>query len=148
MTEQGASASFAKVGVLADPQLAAQLREEFAAWLRNHFQLDPEKSSDVLLAVYEALANAAEFAYVSAPKPGLMHMHAAYDPHGDSLQVTITDEGVWRTKDESMVDSARGRGLPLIHALSDRADIDTTPTGTSVRLEWDHITPNHSSELR
>ncbi|TQK28784.1 ATP-binding protein [Arthrobacter sp. SLBN-53] len=148
MTEQGASASFARVGVLADPQLAAQVREEFAEWLRNHFQLDPEKSSDVLLAVYEALANAAEFAYVGAAEPGPMHMHAAFDPGDGSLRVTVTDEGVWRTKDESMVDSARGRGLPLIHALSDRADIDTTPTGTCVRLEWDHITPNHSSELR
>ena len=59
MTEQGASASFAKVGVTADPELAALVREDFAAWLRTHLLLDPEKSSDVLLAVYEALANAA-----------------------------------------------------------------------------------------
>ncbi|WP_304116984.1 ATP-binding protein [Mycolicibacterium bacteremicum] len=148
MTEQGASVSFAKVGVVADPQLAAQVREEFAAWLRTHFRLDPEKSSDVLLAVYEALANAAEFAYVGAGQPGLMHLKADYDSGLGSLTVTVSDEGRWRTKDESMVSTARGRGLPLIHALADGADIDTTATGTSVRLRWDHIPQGLSSELR
>lgn len=148
MTEQGASASFAKVGVTADPELAALVREDFAAWLRTHLLLDPEKSSDVLLAVYEALANAAEFAYVGAAEPGLMHMHADYDPGLGSLTVTVTDEGHWRPKDGSVANPARGRGLPLIHALSDHADIDSTAAGTSVRLQWNHISQNCSSELR
>ncbi|MGW0159451.1 ATP-binding protein [Mycobacterium sp. NPDC003323] len=147
MTEQGASASFVKVGVRADPQLAAQVREEFAVWLRAHFLLDPEKSSDVLLAVYEALANAAEFAYAGAAQPGLMHMRAEYDPGLGSLTVTVTDEGHWQSKEGSVPNVARGRGLPLIHALSDRADIDSTAGGTNVRLEWDHIAANYS-ELR
>lgn len=79
MTEQGDSASFAKIGVIAGPELAAQIRQELAAWLRQNLLLDPEKSSDVLLAVYEALANAAEFAYVGAPQPGPMHVRADYD---------------------------------------------------------------------
>lgn len=143
MTEQGAPASFAKVGVTADPELAAQVREEFAHWLRTYFVLDPEKSSDVLLAVYEALANAAEFAYVGAAQPGVMHMHADYD--SGSLTVTIRDEGCWRAKDDAAPNPARGRGLPLIHALSDRSNIDTTAAGTSVQLQWDHITQNCGS---
>ncbi len=145
MTEQGDSATFAKIGVIAGPQHAAQIRQELAEWLNRCFALDPEKSSDVLLAVYEALANAAEFAYVDAPQPGPMHVRAAYDAGAGVLTVTVTDEGRWRAKDDSVANPARGRGIPLMRALADRADIDTTVAGTEVRLQWDQIVQNCGS---
>ena len=28
---------------------------------------------------------------------------------------------------------------PLMHALTDRATFDSTPTGTQVCLQWDHV---------
>lgn len=142
MTELGDSATFAKIGVVAGPELAGEIRRELAEWLRENFSLDPEKSSDVLLAVYEALANAAEFAYVSAPQPGPMHVRAAYDDAAAVLTVTVTDEGRWRVNDNGSHNVARGRGIPLMHALADRADIDSTAAGTEVRLQWDHIAQN------
>ncbi|CAN7604877.1 ATP-binding protein [Mycolicibacterium frederiksbergense] len=145
MTEQGDSATFAKIGVIAGPELAAQIRQDLAAWLHQNFLLDPEKSSDVLLAVYEALANAAEFAYVGAPQPGPMHVRADYDDDAAVLTVTVTDEGHWRANDNDINDVARGRGIPLMHALADRADIDATAAGTEVRLQWDHIAQNCGS---
>lgn len=139
MTEQGDSATFAKIGVVADPELAAEVRQELAEWLHQYFELDPEKSSDVLLAVYEALANAAEFAYYGAAQPGLMHVRANYDTAAAVLTVTVIDEGHWRTKDDSVKNLARGRGIPLMRALTDRTDIDATAAGTKVRLQWDRI---------
>lgn len=145
MTEQGDSATFAKIGVIAGPERAAQIRQELADWLHQFFELDPEKSSDVLLAVYEALANAAEFAYVDAAQPGLMHVRAAYDDVECVLIITVTDEGHWRTKDETINNPARGRGIPLMHALTDRADIDSTAAGTEVRLQWNRIAQNCGS---
>lgn len=145
MTEQGDSATFAKIGVTAGPELAAQIRHELGEWLRDNFLLNPEKSSDVLLAVYEALANAAEFAYIGAGQAGPMHVRAAYDDAACVLTVTVTDEGRWRTIDQSANNVARGRGIPLMHALADRADIDSTSAGTEVRLQWDNIAQNCGS---
>jgi anti-sigma regulatory factor (Ser/Thr protein kinase) len=145
MTEQGDSATFAKIGVVAGPELAGQIRRELSEWLRQNFSLDPEKSSDVLLAVYEALANAAEFAYVTAPQPGVMHVRADYDDAASVLTVTVTDEGLWRSNAKDVKDIARGRGIPLMHALADRADIDSTAAGTEVRLQWDNIAQNCGS---
>ncbi|MDV3128852.1 ATP-binding protein [Mycobacterium sp. 21AC1] len=136
--QPSSSAGFAKVD-LAAPERAAQLRHEFTAWLRRHFALDPIKASDVVLAVNEALANAAEFAYVSAHRPGVMHMRADYDRDAATLTVTVADEGAWRATDHEVNNPARGRGIPLMRALTDRATIDPTPHGTHVRLQWDHI---------
>ncbi len=137
--QPGRNASFAKTGVAAAPELAAQLRREFSDWLRRHFTLDPTKASDVVLAVNEALANAAEFAYVTAKRPGVMHVRADYDGDAAVLTVTVTDEGAWRTTDPQTKGHRRGRGIPLIHALTDRATFDSTPTGTEVCLQWDQI---------
>ena len=48
---------------VADAARAAQIRREFSDWLERYFTLDATKASDVVLAVNEAMANAAEFAY-------------------------------------------------------------------------------------
>jgi anti-sigma regulatory factor (Ser/Thr protein kinase) len=135
----GCSASFAKTDVTAAPERAAQIRHEFSDWLRGHFTLDPIKASDVVLAVNEALANAAEFAYVTTQQVGLMHVRADYDEDALVLTVTVTDEGAWRITDPDSQGRTRGRGIPLMHALTDRATIDSTPTGTQVCLQWDHV---------
>jgi anti-sigma regulatory factor (Ser/Thr protein kinase) len=137
--QPGCNAGFAKTGVPAAPERAAQIRREFSDWLRGHFTLDATKASDVVLAVNEALANAAEFAYVTAQRPGVMHVRADYDGDAAILTVTVTDEGAWRHTNPQPQQHRRGRGIPLIHALTDRATFDSTPTGTEVCLEWDHI---------
>ncbi|GAS87619.1 uncharacterized protein RMCB_1715 [Mycolicibacterium brisbanense] len=101
--------------------------------------LDSVKASDVLLAVNEALANVAEFAYVSSPQPGVMHLRADYDPTAAVLTVTVADQGSWRSARPPANNPARGRGIPLMRALSDHTIIDSSPVGTEVRLQWDHI---------
>jgi len=61
---------FVRTGVVADADGAASVRREFSDWLRRSFTLDTTKASDVVLAVNEAMANAAEFAYVTAGSVG------------------------------------------------------------------------------
>lgn len=135
---QQPATSFTKANISADPVSAALLRDEFAGWLNRTFTLDPARSSDVILAVYEAMANAAESAYSGAPTPGAMHLHAGYDPALATLSVEVSDDGAWRAPDPQLRGAAHGRGIPLIHALTDRAEITATPTGTRVLLQW-HI---------
>ncbi|MFV8244548.1 ATP-binding protein [Mycolicibacterium peregrinum] len=141
MTDAGQSAQFTK-HVRAAPEDAAQIRREFSSWLSTHFTLDPTKASDVILAVNEALANAAEFAYADAPTPGLLHVHADYDGDASVLTVTVSDDGVWRISESGHKNPARGRGIPLMRALTDRALIDSGHAGTEVRLQWDEIDQN------
>ena len=57
--KRDSSTRFAHSSVLADAACAAQLRQEFSVWLKRHFAVDATKASDVVLAVNEALANAA-----------------------------------------------------------------------------------------
>lgn len=130
---------FAQTQVLADAARAAQLRHEFCIWLKRYFALDPTKVSDVVLAVNEALANAAEFAYAKSDTPGAMNLLADYDTESSVLTVTVSDEGAWRIADGERKKISRGRGIPLMQALADRATIDSTPSGTRVRLEWNHV---------
>jgi serine/threonine-protein kinase RsbW len=133
---------FAHTSVLADAVRAAQLRQEFSIWLKRYFVLDPTKISDVVLAVNEALANAAEFAYSAVGHPGEMHLLADYDRGSSVLTVTVADEGAWRLADGEKLIS-RGRGIPLMEALADRATIDSTSAGTRVCLEWNHVAAAH-----
>ncbi len=68
-----------------------------------------------------------------------MHLLADYDRAAAILTVTVTDDGAWRIADPESKRRSRGRGIPLMQALSDQATIDSTPTGTRVSLEWNHI---------
>ncbi len=133
---------FAQASTLADAACAAQMRQEFSGWLKRYFALDPTKASDVLLAVNEALANAAEFAYATVAKPGAMRLLADYDGDSAVLSVTVADDGIWRIADR---EKTRGRGIPLMRALADRATFDSTPAGTRVRLEWNQVAAAQSA---
>jgi serine/threonine-protein kinase RsbW len=133
------SVQFARIDAVADPQSAAQIRREFSDWLGRHFTLDATKTSDMVLAVNEAMANVAEFAYVMVEQPGAMHVLATYDGVAATLTVTVTDEGAWRSADPATTDLRRGRGIPLMQALADHATVDSTAAGTRVCLEWNRV---------
>jgi anti-sigma regulatory factor (Ser/Thr protein kinase) len=133
-------AAFVRPDIVADAMSAARTRVEFGGWLRSHFTLGDDRYNDLLLAVYEALANAAEYAYVDAPRPGIVGVTAAYAEDSDTLVVTVVDRGSWRTPLGDRPANLRGRGIPLMHALADEATIEGTPTGTEVRLAWFALT--------
>ena len=122
----------------ADARTVAEFRNAFAQWLRATFALDAERLSDVLLAVNEALTNAAEFAYVQSQQPGTMSVTARYDAGDRRLVAAVSDRGAWLAKEPDGRPNTRGRGIPLMRALSDRATIDASPSGTRVQLEFDN----------
>ncbi|MEV3905743.1 ATP-binding protein [Mycobacterium sp. NPDC050551] len=128
--------NFVRVGLTADAHNAAHTREELARWLDQYFELDQTRVNDLLLATNEALANAAEFAYVNAERAGTMDILANFNARDRKLTVTITDHGTWRPPNPAPQNRLRGRGIPLMHALSDNASITPTSEGTRVHLEW------------
>ena len=136
---------FAHTNVLADAACAAQIRQEFSVWLKRYFALDATKVSDVVLAVNEALANAAEFAYSARRRARrdafarrLRQRYSRPDGHRDR-RGRLAHRGL-REEEHS-----RGRGIPLMRALADRATIDSSASGTRVRLEWNHVAAAQSA---
>jgi serine/threonine-protein kinase RsbW len=127
---------FERVGVAATPQFAAQMRDEFALWLKRFFVLDADRTNDLILAINEALANCAEFAYVNSAVRGTMDLTAAHDAAESAITVVVSDRGVWRITDSQDESRTRGRGIPLMRALSDRTAIETSDDGTTVKMVW------------
>ncbi len=136
--------------VAADASSAARTRAEFGVWLKRHFTLGAERTSELLLAVNEAVANAAEFAYVGTSRRGTIDVSAAYDVDSDTLAVTVNDRGRWRhvSGPPTAERLYRGRGIALMRALADEARIDSTPHGTHVTLTWTHLTRSASTDVR
>lgn len=135
-------AGFSCRQVPADGSTAAWVREEFGRWLRRSAKLGESRWCDVVLAVNEALANSAEFAYlhdppVQAGRAGTVDVEAVL--RESVLDVTIADQGRWRPSDPACRQRSRGRGIPLMRTLADEVDIDTSPTGTRVRLRFDDV---------
>jgi anti-sigma regulatory factor (Ser/Thr protein kinase) len=129
--------------VAADALSARRTRVEFRGWLETHFRLGAERRHDLVLAVSEAIANAAEFAYADAPRDGTIDVSAAYDVDSDTLAVRVNDRGRWHhhAADQASLDRQfRGRGIALMRALADEAKIDPTPRGTHVTLTWTRLT--------
>lgn len=131
-----ADAQFVRV-VAAEPRTVATVRSEFTQWIRTHLSLDEERVSDIVLAVNEALANAAEFAYRDFPEAGTIAIEARHRADTGTLTVSTADRGVWLAEDP-VRSRTRGRGIPLMRMLSDDVTIDRGSAGTRVRLRFDH----------
>ncbi|MDQ7805117.1 ATP-binding protein [Amycolatopsis sp. A133] len=126
-------------GVRAVPEVLRRLRHELMAWVLAA-GVDEGRAGDIVLASYEALANVADHAYDGSGE-GLVDVDASVAP--GRLEVVITDHGRWRTPvpDPRPV-SLRGRGLLLLRASADQADISSGASGTVVTLTWD-LDPVH-----
>jgi anti-sigma regulatory factor (Ser/Thr protein kinase) len=116
------------VTVPATAQNATALRRSFRRWVGA--LVDDDTAGDLTLAVYEALANAAEHAFVTRSTPGSIWLHATVTD--GQVAIIVTDNGTWRLPDNSA--GYRGRGLPLIHQLTTQAHVELDPRGTTVRL--------------
>lgn len=125
--------------VAATAEAAHHLRQLFTQWLEA--AIDAERRDDIVLAVYEAVANATEHAYKNTAEPGVVTVHSRRRRNG-ALEITVTDSGTW---DPSPSQRFRGRGLALITALSDTHALTTGPLGTTVTMCWqpahDRATP-------
>lgn len=128
-------AGFVRTGP-ADAGTVSRMREEFARWLRDGFSLDAERFSDIVLAVYEAMSNVAEFAYPADAQDRPLSVRAQHDVAGDGLVVTVADRGEWRERDPAARAPLRGRGIPLMRALADRFTLEPSDRGTRVDMQF------------
>jgi serine/threonine-protein kinase RsbW len=112
----------------ADGSTASWARHEFNAWLAIDVPAG-ELFDDLVLAVYEALANAVDHAYLDTDT-GPVQLLARRSR--TALHVTVTDRGTWRTpaSPTTAAPTIRGRGLPLIRGWS-----------TMCTSNWAHAAP-------
>jgi anti-sigma regulatory factor (Ser/Thr protein kinase) len=111
----------------ADPAVLLPFRQSFRGFA-GELGIDPERSEALVVAVGEAMNNAIEHAYLSAP--GTIDVRARRE--GAALVIEVEDHGRWRT---TRLEN-RGHGLDLMRMLADSVMVDTTPAGTKVRLTF------------
>ena len=115
---------------VADPAGATRMRREFTRWLRIDVA-DPQ-SQDIVLAVYEALANAAEHAYTDrSDGSDTMWLTAHRGPN--EVRIAVADTGQWRPHTGAGA-PFRGRGLALMRALMTHVHLRSDTRGTLVQL--------------
>ncbi|MFF0148768.1 anti-sigma regulatory factor (Ser/Thr protein kinase) [Amycolatopsis sulphurea] len=120
-------------GVPAEPLALRSLRHRLLEWALSA-GIPVDRAHDIVLAGYEALANVADHAYREG-EPGHVDLDATL--HVDQVELVITDHGCWRPAGEDRTPvPVRGRGLLLLHASADRADVRTGAGGTVVTLGW------------
>lgn len=112
----------------ADPKQLQILRRVLERWLGAR-SVSKERIGDVLAGTGEAMANAVQHAY--GPSGGAVELEAEW--LGDRIVIRIHDNGRWRPSR----DPERGRGLPIMEALSDDVQVSRTEDGTSIELRWD-----------
>ncbi|MET1071985.1 MAG: SpoIIE family protein phosphatase, partial [Umezawaea sp.] len=115
-------------GVPAEPVQLGVMRRTVDAWAAEA-GLGPDTLDDLQLALGEAAANAVDHAYPYGR--GDFDYEIARTIEG-GVDVVVRDHGRWRP--EPADNGSRGRGLRLIKALSERANFDHGPTGTTVRF--------------
>jgi serine phosphatase RsbU (regulator of sigma subunit)/anti-sigma regulatory factor (Ser/Thr protein kinase) len=112
----------------ADREGLRRMRATLGEWL-DVLGASPGVRHDVLLAAWEACANAVEHA--QGPVTAMFSLHA--DHHDELVRVRVTDTGSWRVRGAKA--GERGLGLPLMRGLMDRVDIVHAADGTVVVLE-------------
>jgi serine phosphatase RsbU (regulator of sigma subunit) len=121
--------------VPADPSVLASTRRTLRRWLHG-VGVGEVETTKVLAAVGEACANAIEHgsngAYPTRASMPSFVLEGMVDD--DGLCVHVRDRGRWRAPRGGN----RGRGLLLMHALSDDVVVDTDEVGTDVTLRWRH----------
>lgn len=120
--------------------MVATHRNASAARRRFHDWLAVDVSSDLLgdlvLAVYEAIANAVEHSYAGQPDgPGPLRLHARRG--SGQVLITVSDEGSWRAPTGERF---RGRGLQLMRLLTHDLHVVAGHGGTVVCL-WAEGSP-------
>jgi serine phosphatase RsbU (regulator of sigma subunit)/anti-sigma regulatory factor (Ser/Thr protein kinase) len=103
------------------------VRDAMRMWLSGT-TLDRTTTEGVVLATWEACANAVEHAV--APTQDVVHVRA--DTYDSRLRVVIEDSGGWSPPSET---TERGFGLRLIEALVSSAAVTHNAPGTTVVLE-------------
>jgi PAS domain S-box-containing protein len=106
------------------------IRQRLAVWLRSA-EVPDALAADVVLVVNEACTNCVEHAYRGHPVGTTLLQAKIAD---GEVQARVADSGSWKPPAADPGNS--GRGLVLMRALSDRMEIDSGPTGTTVDIAF------------
>jgi phosphoserine phosphatase RsbU/P len=147
--------------IQADAYAPGRVRAELRQWLGAR-RWPEDDGEDLVLAVSEAVSNAAEHAYDSGdPSAGERDALVAVvatellDTGGSQVKVVVDDFGFWRSGPSD--NGFRGHGLPLIGQLMASYDVEHRRTGTrvtmiskpvAVRPQRDHEPADRPSEER
>ena len=108
-----------------------RLRRALREWLED-VDVDEDTAASILLAVGEAVSNAAEHA--CPERDCVVELLAGPRVCGPGVAVMVTDDGAWRPPPADP--GWRGRGMQLMDRLARRATVESTGEGTTVRLCW------------
>ena len=111
----------------ARPTQAFLLRAHLRLWLTAQ-DAGEDEVLDILVAATEAFNNAVTHA--CTPRSIAVHVDASISE--GVVDLVVRDHGRWH---EEQPGTRTGLGLPLLHALMDTVDIQTTRDGTTVRLQ-------------
>ncbi|KAA0092681.1 PAS domain S-box protein [Mycolicibacterium sp. P1-18] len=118
------------IDVVATPDQLSDIRRQITAWLRAT-GIPDDLGGDIVLVVNEACTNSIEHAYRGAT-PG--RMVVCTEAKGRGISIQITDFGSWKLPDANP--RTRGRGVPLMRAVSGDVFLDGTSTGTTVTMNF------------
>ena len=105
---------------------ATAIRREFARWLAVDVA-DGDQAEDLVLVVYEALANVVDHAYSSGEGPVRLVAHRTQL----AVRVTVADDGRWQPRSGSPF---RNHGLSVMRMLIAQVHVASTASGTTVHL--------------
>ena len=120
-----------EIDVVATPDQLSDVRGQLATWLKAT-GIPDDLAGDIVLVVNEACTNSIEHGY-RASEPGRMLVCA--EARGRGISIRIADFGSWKLPDANP--RARGRGVPLMRAVSGAVTLDGTSTGTTVTMNFD-----------
>lgn len=115
----------------ATPAALSQVRRHLRSWLAAS-PLSPKQRHEVLLVAGEAVANAVEHG-CQLDQTGVVAIEAVL--RQASLDLSVTDTGVWADNPVAEAADGRGRGFAIMRALSGRVDVDRSNLGTTVKLQ-------------
>lgn len=108
----------------------ASIRHRLADWLRAA-DVPHELIDDIVLVVNEACTNCVEHAYRGHGAGTTLLEVKTVD---GQVRARVTDHGSW--KPPAINPGNSGRGLILMRAISDTMEIDSSPTGTTVDINF------------
>ncbi len=106
------------------------IRHRLTAWLRAA-QVPASLVADIVMVVNEACTNCVEHAY-RGQRVGAMLLEARFVD--GEVRARVADSGSWKTP--AADPGHGGRGLVLMRALSERMEIDSSPTGTTIDISF------------
>ncbi|MDT5265093.1 MAG: hypothetical protein QOI90_1719 [Mycobacterium sp.] len=119
-----------RIELPATAERLSEVRHRLSAWLRAAGVSD-DRAGDIVLAANEAATNCVEHAFVG-DAAGAMCIEA--DIVDGAVRVRVVDDGLWKTPSGDT--RLRGRGLPMMDAISESVLVSRAPTGTTIDMNF------------